>query len=298
MAPVVIGLLASVSCIRENLDSCPPEGASVEIVLRAEKFRARVPYGPSDMEESFRSRIHSLDYLLYADGRLTEQGSLGDVLTVVGDSYVFRRDNLPPGTYRAAFVANASPAIMTGKKDAPEQYYILYRGGAGADDHFRGDLQFDVNCQCLNRFETVLKRVYGASRFHFENVPPEVTAIEVALDNVGERMPVCGDPDRACVVTKRLPVGGTKRIASGAYTLGTFCTLPGVRSSWRMKLYGEEAATPIYEQLVTDTLNIECNQLLELKMRFKEGGLKSDIEFSVEVESAWDGSNETGGEIS
>ena len=69
-----------------------------------------------------------------------------------------------------------------------------------------------------------------------------------------------------------------------------------VRTSWRLRLYGEDDA-PLYDRVVTDTLRIECNQLIELTARFKEGDFQEEIEFSVNVDTTWDGANEGGGEI-
>jgi lipoprotein len=63
-------LLSAMSCIEEKLDPCPPQGGEVTVALRVEKFQARPPYRPSDFEQEFGKRIHSLDYLLYADGQL------------------------------------------------------------------------------------------------------------------------------------------------------------------------------------------------------------------------------------
>ena len=67
-------LLSATSCIEEKLDPCPPQGGSVTVALRVEKFQARPSYRPSDFEQEFGKRIHSLDYLLYAGGQLAGQG--------------------------------------------------------------------------------------------------------------------------------------------------------------------------------------------------------------------------------
>ena len=72
--------------------------------------------------------------------------------------------------------------------------------------------------------------------------------------------------------------------------------LPGERTSWRLRLYGEDDA-PLYDRVVTDTLRIECNQLIDLTARFEEGDFRGEIEFSVDVDTTWDGANEGGGEI-
>ena len=292
----ILCLLSAASCIEEKLDACPPGGGSVTVALRVEKFRTRPPYRPSDMEPDFAARVHSLDYLIYADGRLVGQGRAEDIRAADGDSYLFRCDTLPFGTYRLAFAANTEPRMMTGKKDAPELCYIAYQG-EGGDDHFRADVPFEVTCPCRNEFEAVLQRVHGVTRFRFENVPAEIASVEVSLDNVGGRMPLCGDPDLPCEVVRRIPVAGLAARAAGSYTLGTFCTLPGVKTAWRLKLYADDASSPVYDRLVTDTLCIECNQLTELAARFRDGDFQGEIDFSVDVDTTWDGSNDGGGDV-
>lgn len=187
-------LLSAMSCIEEKLDPCPPQGGSVTVALRVEKFQARPPYRPSDFEQEFGKRIHSLDYLLYADGQLIGQGRADDLQTAVGRDYLFRMGTLPFGTYRLAFAANAAARMMTGTTDAPEARYIVYQGEKNGDDHFRADVPFEVTCPCRNEFEAVLQRVHGITRFRFENIPARIASVEVVLDNVGQRMPLCGNP--------------------------------------------------------------------------------------------------------
>ena len=224
------------------------------------------------------------------------QGRADDLHTASGGDYLFRIDTLPFGTYRLAFVANVTPRMMTGTMDAPEARYIVYQGEKNGDDHFRADVPFEVTCPCRNEFEAVLQRVHGITRFRFENIPARIASVEVVLDNVGQRMPLCGEPDLACEVSKRIPAAQLRTRPAGSFTLGTFCTLPGVRTSWRLRLYGEDDA-PLYDRVVTDTLRIECNQLIDLTARFEEGDFRGEIEFSVDVDTTWDGANEGGGEI-
>lgn len=289
----LLGLLTAVSCIEEDLDACPPEGGSVTVAVHVEKFMTRPPYGPSDLEERFAQRIHSLRYLLYDDRRLIEQGELEPIRSADDGSYLFRHDPLPFGTYRLALVANAAPDMMSGTTESAEHRFIDYQGPDDGDDHFHACLPFEVTCPCSNEFETVLQRVHGVTRFRFENVPAELSAIEVSLDNVGERIPLSGEPDRACEAVKRVRPADLKARNGGSFTLGTFSTLPGKRSSWRIKLYAQDDATPVYERLVTDTLRIERNQLLDLSVRFND----TQIEFWVDVDPSWDGSNDGGGGV-
>lgn len=295
---MLLCLSGAVSCIEEKLDACPPEGGGVAVTLQVEKFQTRPPYAMSDLEADFAARIHSLRYLLYADGRLIEQGSLDDVKAADAETYVFRHDPLPFGPYRLVFVANTAASMMAGNPDAPENYYVIYQGAEKGDDHFRTDLPFEVTCPCSNEFDAVLQRIHGVARFRFERVPAEITAIEVSLDQVGERIPLAGEPDRSCTAEKRVAVADWATRSDGEFTLGTFSTLPGSRSSWRLKLYAEDQDTPVYDRLVTDTLRIERNQLLELTTRFSDEDFRGDIDFSVDVDTTWDGSNEGGGEVS
>lgn len=290
--PLVLGcLLCAVSCIDDDLDPCPADGGALAVTLRVEKFRARPPYAPEELEEDFAQRVQALDYLLYADGRLIEQGSIADLQPAGRDAYLFRRETLPFGTYRFAVAANAAPEGMSGSTAAPERLYFVYRGAAD-DDYFRGDVTFEVTCPCRNEFETVLQRVHGVTRFRFENLPAEVASVEVSLDNVGRRMPLAGEPDTECTVTRRVDAAELAR-SEGTFVLGTFPTLPGRKTAWRLRLFDAGGATPLYDRMVTDTLTIERNQLRELAVRFRESG----IEFSVEVDPTWDGSNDGGGDV-
>lgn len=290
-------LLPAVSCIEDQLDACPPEGGNVAVALRVEKFQTRPPYRPSDFEQEFQKRIRSLDYLLYADGRLIGQGRVDDLQTAEEGSYLFRHDTLPFGTYRLAFVANAAPHQMTGTTDAPERYFVVFRQDGANDDYFRADLPFEVTCPCRNEFECVLQRIHGVTRFRFENIPAEIASVEVVLDNVAERMPLSGEPDRACEVVRRVPVTELASRSDGSFILGTFRTLPGKTTSWRLRLYGSDTSVPLYDRMVTDTLRIESNQLIELTTRFKESDFQGEIDFSVDMDTTWDGSNEGGGEV-
>ncbi len=289
-------MMAAVSCIKDDLDPCPEEGGRVEVTLRAEKFQTRAPYGPSDMEGDFADRIRSLDYLLYDGDRLIERGSADDLPAAEGGSYVLRFVALPLGMYRLALVANTPEDMMAGSTDAPENCYIVYQGAAG-NDFFRAVLPLDVTCPCINRFETVLQRVHGVAQFSFENIPSAVTVVEVSLDNVGARAPLAGEPDTPCTVSRRMTVSGSDTHADSSFTLGTFATLPGKKSAWRLKLYGADDTQPFYDRLVTDTLRIESNQLLRLSTRFKTSDFLDQIEFRVEVDTTWDGSNDGGGEV-
>lgn len=289
-------MTASVSCIKDDLDPCPPDGGSVEVTLRAEKFQTQPPYGTSDTEADFTARIRSLDYLLYAGDRLIERGSADGLLSGSGASYLWRHAALPFGSYRLALVANTEAGTFAGSPNAPESFYIVYRGEQQSD-HFRSVLPFEVTCPCKNEFQTVLQRVHGVTQFRFENLPSDVVTIEVSLDNVGARIPLSGEPDQTCMVTKRFAASDLKAGTDGSFLLGTFPTLPGKRTAWRLRLYGADAEAPLYQRVVTDTLRVESNQLLKLSTRFSEEEFRGKIEFTVDLDTNWDGSNEGGGQV-
>lgn len=293
IAVAVLALFSVASCIEETLDACPPEGGGVTVRIYAEKFQARAPYAPEELEGSFNARIHSLGYLLYADDRLIEQGTLSGVAATADSAYVFRHDTLPFGRYRLALLANTQARMTTGTSDAPENLYVVYQGEEAGDDHFTDVLSFEVMCPYRNEFTTVLQRVHGVTRFRFDRLPAQTQAVEVSLDNVASRVPLAGDSDTPREVVKRVDVSALGTRASGTFTLGTFATVPGSRSAWRVRLYSADSGTPFYDRVVTDTLRIERNQLIDLTARFDDGS--GDFDFSVDLDPRWDGSVEGGG---
>lgn len=293
IAVAVLGMFGAASCIEESLDACPPEGGGVTVRIYAEKFQARAPYAPEELEGSFNARIHSLGYLLYAGDRLIEQGTLDGVAATADSAYVFRHDTLPFGRYRLALLANTEARMTAGTSDAPEKLFVVYQGEEAGDDHFTQVLPFEVMCPYRNEFTAVLQRVHGVARFRFDRLPAHTQAVEVSLDHVASRTPLTGDGDTPREVVKRVEASALETRAGGAFTLGTFATVPGSRSTWRVRLYGTDPATPFYDRVVTDTLRIERNQLLDLVAEFDEGS--GDFDFSVDLDTRWDGSVEGGG---
>lgn len=281
-----------VGCIKDDLDPCP-DGGSVEVALRVEKFQTRPPYGPDDLEERFIKRILTCDYLLYSDEGLLERGSMSDVKQTVDDAYLFRHDPLPFGNYRLAVVANTADNSLQGDPSSPEACWIAYPESGGDDrDNFLALIPFEVTCPCSNRFEGVLQRVHGVTQFLFEHLPGEVRTIEVGLTNVASRAPLAGEPSDPREAVRRIGVAEMSDPAKGGFVVGTFPTPAGLSTAWHLKLYGDDAEHPIFDGKVTDTLHVRRNRLLVLTARFGAGG---QIDFDVELDRKWDGSVEIGG---
>lgn len=290
--------LLSTACIRQKEEFCPPEVTQATVRIEAEKFLARPPYDPSEVEESFNTRIHSLSYRLYGeDGNLIRQGKLDqEAAATASSAYTLQLDDLPYDSYSMELVANTPEYAMSGDTDSPGGRSILYQREGNGEDNFAIAFPLEVRNGEDNSFDAVLHRLHGVTKFRFENIPDNISAVEVTLTNVAARSTASGRYDLPIEVTKRMDVKNFPSREQAAFAVGTFATVPGTQTSWRLRLYASDEAAPLYDGIAAEGLLIEGNQLLELGTRFPEGGT-GDLEFTVNMNTQWDGSTEGGGTI-
>lgn len=266
--------------------------------IEAEKFLARPPYDPSELEESFNTRIHGLSYRLYGDdGTLLGRGNLDrEAVATTSSAYILKFDDLPYGSYSMELTANTPEHAVSGNADSPEGQSILYQREGNGDDNFAAAFPFEVRNGEANSFDAVLHRLHGVTKFRFENIPDNISAVEVTLTNVAARSTASGRYDLPIEVVKRMDIENFPSREQAAFAVGTFATVPGTKTSWRLRLYASDTDAPVYDGVAAEGLLIEGNQLLELSTRFPEGGT-GDLEFTVNMNTQWDGSTEGGGTI-
>lgn len=277
---------ALTGCIREDLEPCPM--GNVRIKLYVEKFQADPAYPFAGTEPCFGDRVGQLRYYLYKDGVVREQGLLSDCSTCRDSAYVFQRSGLEFGQYKLVLLANCENAVLT---DDAAGWVLAYPGVDRTADYLTASFPFAVDCDCELFYRTLLERMHGVIRYSFEQLPPEVTALEMKMTQVGGRKPIDGEYEEATEVTEHVDLMRFKDVNNVDVVVGTFPTLAGQHSAYYLSLYKNGQTTPAYNGLVTDTLTVVRNQLLEIKTRF--GAMSPS--FEVYVNTKWDGSLPGGG---
>ena len=285
-----LSVLLFAGCIRETLDPCPT--GDVKINIYVEKFRAVTHNYRTDMEASFNTRIKDIHYFLFKEDALIEEGRIADCSPYTAGPYTFERHGLDFGDYCLAVVSNCS-AYVGGNKIS--DLFFMYAGVDNKEDYFAVCFPFTVDCDCESEYNTYLERAHGVIRYTFNNIPQDMSGIEVTMTNVADKKMIDGDYSGRVAVTKRIPMGEQDRAERAnkdlALVLGTFPTAVDTRSAYRLRLYRSGEEQPWYDKTVTDTLTVRRNQLLEIAANFI-----GDIpNFKVLINTAWDGSNWGGG---
>lgn len=286
-----LSVLLFAGCIHETLDPCPV--GDVKINVYVEKFQAVTHDYATDMEPSFNTRIQNLHYFLFKNNERVEDGRISDCSPYTLPSYTFERGNLDFGDYCLVIVGNCSADVGEGK--TPDDLFFTYAGVDNKEDYFAVCFPFTVDCDCQTEYNTYLERTHGVVRYTFSHVPTDISGIEMTMTNLGNRKQIDGDYSGQTEVTKRISVPAVTRAIAGdneiTVTIGTFPTATGMRSTYRLRLYKNGGETPSYDGMVTDTLTVRRNQLLNIDTRFTEG----TSSFEVSVNTTWNGSISGGG---
>lgn len=282
---LLIGGILS-GCIKEDLEPCP--AGNVRIKLYVEKFQADPTETFAAAEPHFGDCVDQLRYYLYKEGVVMEQGLLPDCASCRDSAYVFHRSGLDFGNYKLVLVANCENGALTGD---PGDWIIVYPGVDQTDDYLTASLPFTVDCNCELSFRTLLERMHGVIRYSFEQLPADITALEMRMTSVGSRKHLEGDYEAVTEVTKRVDLPASGGAEQVNVVIGTFPTPAGRHSAYYLSLYKKGQTAPVYNDLVTDTLTVVRNQLLEIRTRFNH----LYPSFEVNVNTQWDGSLPAGG---
>ncbi len=280
------GLLAG--CIREDLEPCPE--SEVRIKLYVEKFQADPDASFASAEPRFNDRIDQLRYYLYKEGVVVEQGLLPDCTVCTDSAYVFYRRGLEFGDYKLVLIGNGEGGALT---PDPDHLVVTYPGADQTKDYFTACLPFTVNCACLLSYQGILERMHGVVLGSFGQLPPEITGLEIKMANVGARKPLEGPYEGSGELTKRVDLSTYDSSKEVNVVVGAFPAAGNQPSSYYLSLYKNGEDTPAYQFLVTDTLKVIRNQLVEIKMHFHA----MNPSFEVSVDTKWEGSLPVGGVV-
>jgi len=282
------------SCIKDGLDECP-EG-TVRIHLFVEKFRNKSQNPLDDRELDFGQRVSHIRYYLYKDGKLKEQEVLEKFKTIAKDSYTFDFNQLDFGDYKLVVVANSAKKALTGDGIDADKLLLTYPGSADTEDFFTAVFPFKVSSNAPAEYNVGLLRTQGVIRYTFKNMPADVTGIGVVMRNVSSLKWVTGDYAENCEANRTFTVIKQVNRKSNEeeqeYVIGTFPTLRNQKSAYYLSLFRGRDAEPYYQQMITDTLTVLRNQLLDITATFSGGS----FDFEVDINNEWNGGSD-GGQI-
>lgn len=287
-----IAILTSLfGCVKDGVEECP-EG-TVRLNYFAERFRNQFQDPLADVEEIFSSRVSQMRYYLYQDGVLARQGIIDRFAKAADDHYTFDLTGLEYGDYKMVVVANSTKTALSGDEANADNMLLTFPGCNDTEDYFTSVFPFTVSNNDTQEYNVGLLRTHGVIRYTFKNLPEDISDIEVVMRNVSNEKWVTGDYATACEASRRyvlIPIDGKAAAEDEDYVIGTFPTLTGERSAYYLNLYKEGQTIPYVEHLVSDTLTVVRNQLLDIEVTFNDGG----ISFEVNIDSSWNGSSPGG----
>ncbi|MDU1891670.1 MAG: FimB/Mfa2 family fimbrial subunit [Dysgonomonas sp.] len=292
----IIGILLLIaffsSCVKDGENPCPPAG-SVKVDFFVERFRNQSENPLDDREDDFQSRVNHLRYYIYKDGDLYDQGMISNFTKAASPSHTFQFTGLDYGNYNMVVVANCTKNALSGDPVYADNLLLTFPGCADTEDFFTAVFPFSVQSDEVKEYEVGLLRTHGVIRYTFENLPDDITDMEVVMKNVYQQKWVTGDYKETCEALQRYTIVPlVKQAVDDEYIIGTFPTPADERSTYYLNMYKAGEETPYISQMITDDLVIRRNQLLDIAVKFNDGYLS----FEIDMDSDWNGSS-SGGEI-
>ncbi|MBK5722259.1 FimB/Mfa2 family fimbrial subunit [Dysgonomonas sp. Marseille-P4677] len=292
----IIGILLLItlfsSCLKDGEDLCHSVG-SVKIDLFVEKFRNQSDNPLDDREDSSLGRVNHLRYFIYKEGLLYEQGIIDKFTKTSGPLYSFLLSGLDYGNYNIVFVANCTKKSLRGDSTNIENLLLTFPGCEDTEDFFSAVFPFSVDSDNMMEYEVGLKRTHGIVRCTFNNLPNNISDIEIIMKNVNMEYWIAGDYKVAGEASRKYSLTELKdETVNGDYIIGTFPTPINEKSIYYLNIYKEDEATPYISQMITDDFEIRRNQLLDISVTFNDGYLS----FEIDMDSDWDGPS-SGGEV-
>lgn len=249
-------------------------------------------------ERVFSDRIEKLDYYLYRDGVLVENGPVNDVSSCADPFLLFERRGLPYGRYKMVFTGNCAETVMRGSIHNPDELTILYQDGDGVADFFAGFYEFDVRDDGVHQYDAQLKRLHGVVRFTFNDVDPEIKAIEITMDGLTSTGCVMGTYSEDYTFVRRIPVNQPATMADELLPneptiVGLFPTMDGGNSSWSVKIYKDDGDVEYFSQTISNDVLVVRNDLVDLSASFAGG----TVRFYIDMDLVWEGMLDGGGAI-
>lgn len=295
---MLILVATSTSCIRDGLIECP---GNVRLLFYAEQFQNSSNDPLAATESVFTNRVKHLRYYLYCEGELYDQGILEKLPESTAPDYIYAMEKADYGNYEMVVIANCSKTALTGNPANPANLVLTFPGCADTEDYFTAVYPFTVNSDELVTHTVGLLRTQGLIIYRFVNMPAEISDVDILIENVSNQKWIKGDYMQTGSANSRYAIvpltqSPRKRINSLAgeerYVMGTFPTLTNEKATYHLGLYRNGEPEPFRRQMITDTLTVRRNQLLEVIATFDTD---YNVDFEINLNPDWDGST-IGGE--
>jgi len=294
----LIGLLLLIFALpgcdmKDGVDECP--AGDVRLHFYVEKFRNKSQNALDDREDIFGDIVTHFRYFLYKDGTLHKQGIIDNFQATTGNNYTLDFTDLDYGNYEMVVVANSTHTALSGDAAQSANLVVKYPGSMDTEDYFSAVYPFSVNSDKTMEYDVGLSRMQGVIRYNFRNMPADITAMEIAIENVTSEKWITGDYKTSYQALRTydiIPVRQTgDDIRNSAYIMGTFPTLEGEYATYHLNLFRDGESIPYRSERISDNLTVARNQLLDLLVTFNADG---SFKFEVLLDNEWGGSNPGG----
>lgn len=290
LAAATLPMMFISGCINETLDPCPEATATVE--LRAETFGKEHSL-PEEYEPVFGKRISSVHYSLYRNGTLLRERETGNLSGVATSGYKLDLGPLDRGNYTLLVSANTPAPHYESTASAPDAYAIKYRGPEQTKDYFSAVLPLAIDCDCAMAFEGTLRRLQGVVRATLYDIPANIAAAEIAIDNLSERKILFADRyDGTTTAALKQDITDFQRNKT-SIVIGALPTADNERPSvCTLRLFDADG-TAVHDEVISSSLYLKRNTLTDINIRFPNGS-NGDITYEIIMDTSWDGQTNGG----
>lgn len=295
----IIAILLSIAffsaCVKDGEDLCPPEPKDLTgnaiIHVYAEKFRNKSQNPLDDRVDNFGEVISHLRYFIYKNGELFDEGIIDKFPKADLDRHTFTISDLEYGEYKMVLVANSIRERLTGVAAKSANLLLTFPGCLDNEDYFTAVFPFSIKDDRNTEYDVGLLRTNGVIRYTFNNMPAEVSDIEVVMKNVYLEKWIDGEYKNVCDANMKYTIIPLKRqTVTDDYIIGTFPTPANEYSAFHINLYQKGETEPYMSRMVAEDLSVIRNQLLDITVTFNNG----ELDFIIDLDSDWDGTSSGG----
>ena len=290
---ILLACFSLVGCVKDGVDECP--AGDVKVNLFVEKFQNKSQNALDSREDIFANVIKHTRYYLYRDGVLYKEGIIDNFKNTTGNHHPLYFTELDYADYELVVVSNSSRDALSGDVSFSKNLLVTYPGCTDTEDYFSAVLPFKVDSDKTMEFDLGLLRMQGVIRYNFKNMPSDIIAMEIAMDNVTSEKWITGDYKKAYKASRSFDIiplrVDNEELRNSAYVMETFPTLAGEKATYNLALFRDGEIAPYRSEIISSDITVTRNQLLDLLVTFNADGT---LGFEILLDNSWDGSSDGG----